>query len=369
MTSIDTKYMKRALTLARKGIGKTSPNPVVGCVIVKDGRMIGEGWHRQAGGHHAEVNALEMAGEEARGADVYVTLEPCSHTGKTPPCSNALIRAGIKRVVLGMRDPNPKVNGTGLAELQKAGIEVICGLLEDECRAINSAFIRHVTTGLPFVTYKCAMTLDGNIATFTGESRWISCENSRRYAHKMRATRNAIMVGVDTIIVDNPQLTVRHVKGLNPLRIIVDTHLRTPESVAVIGGKSGKTTIIATTEINPKVHLRYTRQGATILVCEELDGRVSMSDLLKKLGIMGIQSILLEGGSRLAGDMLKRSLIDEFVFFVAPKILGSDGFAPFALHGITSIDNTLKLSFGHVAHIGQDLIIHAYPEKPACSPV
>jgi diaminohydroxyphosphoribosylaminopyrimidine deaminase/5-amino-6-(5-phosphoribosylamino)uracil reductase len=353
--------------LARKGIGLTSPNPAVGCVIVKNGRIIGEGWHRNAGGPHAEVHALEMAGEEARGADVYVTLEPCCHTGKTPPCSKALIQAGVKRVVVGMRDPNPKVNGTGLAELRRAGIETECGLLEDECRAINSAFIKHVTTGLPFVTYKCAMTMDGNIATFTGESRWISCEKSRRYAHGMRASRDAIMVGVDTIIVDNPQLTVRHVKGHNPVRIIVDTHLRTPESVGVIGGKSGKTTIIATTESSPRVHLRYTRQGATILVCEKLDGRVSMSDLLQKLGRMGIQSILLEGGSRLAGDMLKRDLIDEFVFFIAPKILGSDGFAPFALHGITSIDNTVKLTFAKVAHIGQDLIIHAYPEKPACS--
>jgi diaminohydroxyphosphoribosylaminopyrimidine deaminase/5-amino-6-(5-phosphoribosylamino)uracil reductase len=212
------------------------------------------------------------------------------------------------------------------------------------------------------------MTLDGNIATITGDSRWISCEESRRYAHKMRAAHDAIMVGVDTIIIDNPQLTVRHVKGGNPLRIIVDTHLRTPESVGVIEGESAKMTVIATTASNPKVHLRYTRQGATILVCEEFDGRVSMSDLLYKLGKMGIQSVLLEGGSRLAGDMLKNFLIDEFVFFVAPKILGSDGFAPFTLHGITSISNTFKLSYGHVARIGQDLIIHAHPEKNKCLP-
>jgi len=369
MNSIDTKFMKRALALARKGVGKTSPNPAVGCVIVKDGRIIGEGWHKKAGEPHAEVLALEKAGEAARSANVYVTLEPCCHTGKTPPCCAALIRAGVKRVIAGMRDPNPKVNGAGLTELQQAGIETSCGLLEDECHSINRPFIKHITTGLPFVTYKCAMTLDGNIATFTGESRWISCEKSRRYAHMMRASRDAIMVGVDTIIVDNPQLTVRLVKGHNPLRVIVDTHLRTPESVGVIEGKSGTTTIIATTESNPGVHLRYTQQGATILVCEELDGRVSMPDLLGKLGNMGIQSILLEGGSRLAGDMLKRALIDEFVLFIAPKILGSDGFAPFALHGITSIDSTFKLSFGHVAHIGQDLIIHAYPEKPSCSPV
>ena len=369
MTSTDIKYMRRALTLARKGVGKTAPNPAVGCVIVKDDRIIGEGWHRLAGGPHAEVHALEKAGEAARGADVYVTLEPCCHTGKTSPCVDTLIRAGVGRVVAGMIDPNPKVSGKGLKTLADAGIETISGVLEHECRAINRPFIKHVTTGLPFVTYKCAMTLDGNIATATGESRWISCEQSRRYAHRMRAARDAIMVGVDTIIADNPQLTVRHVKGRNPTRVIVDTHLRTPESVGVIDGSSTNMTIIATTVSDPGAHLRYTQQGATILVCEELDRRVSISDLLLKLGRTGIQSILLEGGSRLAGDMLKHSLIDEFVFFVAPKILGSDGFAPFALHGITRIDDAVKLHFGHVAHIGQDLIIHAYPGRPACSPV
>lgn len=368
MTATDTKRMKRALALARKGVGKTSPNPAVGCVIVKDGKIVGEGWHREAGGPHAEVHALEQAGEAARGADLYVTLEPCSHTGKTPPCSDALIRAGIRRVVAGMRDPNPEVNGSGLKSLSDAGIETICGFLEEECRAINPAFIKHVTTGMPFVTFKCAMTLDGKIATVTGDSRWISCEKSRRYAHTMRAARDAIMVGVDTIIADNPQLTVRHVKGRNPVRIIVDTRLRTPESVAVIEGSSANSTLIATTESSPTVHLRYTQRGASIIVCEELEGRVSMPDLLQKLGRMGIQSILLEGGSRLAGDMLKHSLIDEFVLFIAPKILGSDGFAPFALHGITSIDNTFKLSFDNVAKIGQDLIIHAYPEKTTCLP-
>jgi len=369
MTEKDTKYMKRALALARKGIGKTSPNPAVGCVIVRDGVIVGEGWHRKAGEPHAEVNALQKAGETARGADLYVTLEPCSHTGRTPPCSDTLIKAGVKRVVVGMKDPNPLVNGSGLARLQQAGILTICGVLEEECRKINRAFIRHVTTRLPFVTYKCAMTLDAKIASVTGESRWISCETSRKHAHKMRAANDAIMVGVDTIIADNPRLTVRHVKGSDPLRVIVDTHLRTPESVAVINNKSAKMTIIATTESNPDLHIPYTSQGATILLCEELDGRVSMPDLLRKLGGIGIQSILLEGGSRLAGDMLKRALIDECVIFIAPKILGSDGFAPFTLHGITSMADTFKLSFGDVAHMGEDLIIHAYPEKPSCSQV
>lgn len=367
MISIDQQYMKRALALARKGIGKTSPNPAVGCVIVNNGKIVGEGWHKRAGGHHAEVHALQMAGEAARGADVYVTLEPCSHTGKTPPCCEALIKAGVRRVVAGMRDPNPQVNGSGMKALEQAGIETLCGVLEDQCRALNRPFIKHASTGLPFVTFKCAMTLDGNIATVTGESRWISGEKSRLQVHRMRAVNDAIMVGVDTIIADNPQLTVRHVKGRDPLRIIVDTNLRTPESVAVLKAGSARNTLIATIERNPEVHLRYTGQGATVIVCGELDGRVSMVDLLKKLGKMGIQSILLEGGSRLAGDMVKQALIDEYVIFVAPKIIGSDGFAPFTLLGITSMENAVRLKFGHVTHSGQDLVIHAYPEKTACS--
>ncbi len=366
MKTTQQHYMKRALTLARKGIGKTAPNPVVGCIIVKDGQIVGEGWHKKAGTPHAEVHALAMALDAARNADVYVTLEPCCHTGKTPPCSEALIKAGVKRVFVGMKDPNPKVSGGGIAALGAAGIEVECGVLEEACRQINLPFIKQITTGLPFVTYKCAMTLDGNIATVTGESKWISCEESRRRVHKMRAEMDAVMVGVDTIIADNPELTVRHVRGRDPLRIIVDTRLRTPESVKVLSERLAPRTIIATTETNPRVHLRYIQQGVNILVCEEDDGRVSMNDLLLKLGEMGIQSILLEGGSRLAGSMLQSGLIDELVFFVAPKVIGNNGFAPFTLMGMTSMDQAVKLVYTKVTHSGVDLVIHARPEIP-CS--
>jgi diaminohydroxyphosphoribosylaminopyrimidine deaminase/5-amino-6-(5-phosphoribosylamino)uracil reductase len=361
------KYMKRALTLARKGIGRTSPNPAVGCIIVKKGAVIGEGWHKKAGGPHAETHALEMAGAAAKGSDVYVTLEPCCHTGKTPPCCDALIKAGVKRVIVGMSDPNPQVSGGGIAALQQAGIETSCGVLKDACQAINLPFIKQITTGIPYVTYKCAMTLDGNIATITGESRWISCEDSRKHVHRMRSRMDAVMVGVDTVIADNPQLTVRHVRGRNPLRIIVDTRLRTPESVIVLSDPHSTKTIIATTETNPKVHLRYLKQGATIIVCEQLDGRVSMKDLLQKLGAMGVQSILLEGGSHLAGDLLQHDLIDELVFFVAPKIIGNNGFAPFTLQDITSMDQAIRLNFTDMQRSGADLIIRARPER-SCSP-
>jgi diaminohydroxyphosphoribosylaminopyrimidine deaminase / 5-amino-6-(5-phosphoribosylamino)uracil reductase len=359
----DLKFMRRALVLARKGIGRTSPNPAVGCVIVKDGTIIGEGWHRKAGTPHAEIHALAMAGADARGADVYVTLEPCCHTGATPPCTEALIKAGVRRIVAGMRDPNPLVSGGGLAALQQAGIETACGVLEEACRAINRPFIKHVTTGLPYVTYKCAMTLDGKIASITGESRWISCEESRKYVHRMRAHNDAVMVGVDTILADNPQLTVRHVRGRNPLRIIVDSNLRTPTTVDILSGALARKTIIACTEVDVDIHQRYLQNGASVLVCDASDGRVDLLDLLKKLGGIGVQSILLEGGSRLAGDALTRGLIDECVFFYAPKVIGSDGFSPFAITGITDMSRSLPFTDLSVRRLGTDIVVTARPEE------
>jgi len=367
MTNNDERYMKRALTLARKGIGLTAPNPAVGCVIVKDDRVIGEGWHKKAGSPHAEVNALAMAGQAARGADVYVTLEPCCHTGQTPPCSDALIGAGVKRVIAGSADPNPQVNGGGLKALELAGIETVCGLLGDECRAINRHFFKHVTSGYPFVTYKCAMTLDGKIATVTGDSRWISSEESRKQVHRMRARYDAVMVGVDTIIADDPQLTVRHVRGRNPLRIIVDTNMRTPTSVGVLSDTMAKKTIIATTETNPRVHRRYQQSGATVLVCRKLNGKVDLNDLWKQLGSLGIQSILLEGGSRLAAEALMHGLIDECIFFYSPKVIGSDGFSPFAFTGMTQMKQALPFTDIEVRRIGSDILVTARPEKP-CLP-
>ena len=363
MITADAKYMKRALTLAKKGLGKTSPNPAVGCVIVKNGRIVGEGWHKRAGGHHAEVHALEMAGVLSQGADAYVTLEPCSHTGKTPPCCDALIRAGVKRVVAGMSDPNPQVNGGGLRALQQAGIETLCGILEDECRSINRPFLKAIKTGQPYVTYKCAMTLDGKIASVTGDSRWISGVASRKIVHRMRADSDAIMVGVDTIIADNPQLTVRHVKGRDPLRIIVDSRLRTPESVAVLSGTLAQGTMIATTETNPKVHARYLKSGARILVCNSVDGKVDLHDLWNKLGDLGIHTLLLEGGSRLAGEALKQGLIDQCSFFYAPKVIGSDGFSSFAITGVTDMSHAIKFSDLSMKRIGADIMVTAYPEN------
>lgn len=363
MTSIDQKHMKRAITLAKKGVGKTHPNPAVGCVVVKNGVVIGEGWHKKAGGPHAEINALQSAGIAARGADVYVTLEPCCHTGKTPPCSEALIKAGVRRVIAGMRDPNPQINGGGLQALQQAGIETVCDVLEKECREINRPFLKFITTGHPYVTYKCAMTLDGKIASVTGESRWISCEASRRIVHRMRADSDAVMVGVDTIIADDPQLTVRHIRGRNPLRIIVDSHLRTPESVAVLRAQMARGTVIATIETDPAVHARYQKSGATLLVCSPENNRVQLHDLWNRLGKLGIHSLLLEGGSHLAGEALRHGLIDECVFFYAPKVIGKDGFSPFAITGTTDMARSITFCDLSMRRVGTDIMVRARPES------
>lgn len=360
MSTVDITYMKRALSLARKGLGKTSPNPAVGCVIVRDGVVVGEGYHKKAGAPHAEMLALAMAGAAAKGADVYVTLEPCCHHGKTPPCCDALIAAGVRRVVAGMVDPFLQVAGKGLQILRQAGIQVEVGLLEEQCKDLNKVFIKSVTTGIPYLIYKTAMTMDGNIATVTGHSRWVTCEESRRLVHRLRAQCDAVMVGVDTVIADNPQLTVRHVRGRNPLRVIVDTRLRTPESVNVLNDASTGKTIIATCETNPEIHQRYLSQGADILVCREYDGRVEMADLLQKLTVMGVQSILVEGGSRLAGDLLQNNLIDECIFFYAPKVVGN-GFAPFAIQGISTMDDAIQLEVQRVGMSGADVVVYARP--------
>jgi diaminohydroxyphosphoribosylaminopyrimidine deaminase/5-amino-6-(5-phosphoribosylamino)uracil reductase len=363
----DTAYMKRALALARRGIGRTSPNPAVGCVVVKDGTVVGEGWHRKAGSPHAEIHALNMAGDTARGADLYVTLEPCCHTGATPPCSDALINAGVRRVIAGMRDPNPLVSGGGLAALKKAGIETSCGILEEACRAINRPFIKQITTGLPYVTYKCAMTLDGKIASMTGDSRWISCRESRKFVHRMRSRSDAVMVGVETILADNPLLTVRHIKGRDPVRIVVDSTLRTPAGMNILSAALAGKTIIATTQEDPAFHRRYLQNGARVLVCKTRGGRVDLHDLLGKLGNLGIQSVLLEGGSRLAGDALLKGLIDECVFFYAPRVIGSDGLSPFAITGISDMGHSLSFTDLNVRRIGTDIVVNARPEGP-CLP-
>jgi diaminohydroxyphosphoribosylaminopyrimidine deaminase/5-amino-6-(5-phosphoribosylamino)uracil reductase len=370
MIESQTKMMKRALRLARKGIGKTAPNPAVGCVIVRGDTVVGEGWHKKAGTPHAEVHALRRAGEKARNADVYVTLEPCSHFGKTPPCAEALVRAGVSRVFVGMIDPNPMVCGKGVALLRAAGIEVHIGLLEKDCTLVNEAFIKHVTTGRPFVTLKSAMTLDGKTATVTGHSKWITSEASRAYVHTLRSKVDAIMVGVGTVLADDPLLTCRmKAKGRDPHRIIVDSRLRTPHDAEVLRLESAAGTYIATIEQDPAMLAEFRKLGAEVIHCREKGDRVDLDDLIQKLGELGIQSVLLEGGRELAGEALRLGLIDKFLFFYAPKLVGgADGFGLFAGRGVETMADAQKLKDVKLHRFGEDFMVEGYPEK-SCLPV
>jgi diaminohydroxyphosphoribosylaminopyrimidine deaminase / 5-amino-6-(5-phosphoribosylamino)uracil reductase len=367
MSNSHEKMMRRALALARKGMGKTGPNPAVGCVIVNNGAVVGEGWHRKAGTPHAEVHALGQAGELARGADVYVTLEPCAHYGKTPPCAEALISAGVGRVFAGMVDPNPSVSGRGAAMLRAAGIEVVTGLLERECRLINEPFIKHVTTGMPFVILKCALTMDGKIATAAGDSRWITGEISRKYVHKLRGMVDAVMVGSGTVVADDPQLTCRLPGGRDPLRVVVDSSLVTSPSARMFHLDSRAQSVVATVSDDPDRIAGLRAVGAEPLRCREDDGRVDLADMLRQLGSRGVQSVLLEGGGTLAGAALRAGLVDKVLFFYAAKVVGGDGPGPFAGEGVSVMEQALRLKNVTWRRFGDDLLVTAYPEEP-CLP-
>jgi diaminohydroxyphosphoribosylaminopyrimidine deaminase / 5-amino-6-(5-phosphoribosylamino)uracil reductase len=367
MNDIHAKFMKRALVLAKRGFGNTSPNPAVGCLIVRDGRIVGEGWHRKAGTPHAEAHALAMAGEAARGADVYVTLEPCSHFGKTPPCADALIAAGVGRVFAAMVDPNPKVSGRGIGKLENAGIGVRIGLLEKESRTLNEPFIKHVITGTPFVTLKSAMTLDGKTATVSGDSKWITNDKSRYYVHKLRSSVDAVMVGIGTVRTDDPQLTARIPGGKDPLRVIVDSGLNVPLHAQVLRVASPARTVIATLETEGAKAETLRGFGVELIGCRERDGRVDLADLCARLGAMGVQSLLLEGGSRLAGEFVRAGLIDKFLLFYAPKIVGGEAPGLFAGASPAHMANVLRLKDLRFRRFGADFMIEGYPED-SCLP-
>jgi diaminohydroxyphosphoribosylaminopyrimidine deaminase/5-amino-6-(5-phosphoribosylamino)uracil reductase len=314
--------MKRAIELARNGKGNVHPNPLVGAVIVKDEKVIGEGYHEVYGSAHAEVNAISNAKEEVFGSTMYVTLEPCSHYGKTPPCTKLIIDKGIKKVIIGSLDPNPLVAGKGVEMLEQAGIEVEVGCLEEECLNLNKRFFKYVTTKLPYVVYKTAMTLDGRMKTSSGHSKWISNEKSREYVHQLRGELKGIMVGVNTIIKDNPTLNNRSGKGKNPLRIIVDSKLRIPLDSIVVTDENE--TIIYTTNDCDKSVLKTLsiKENVEVMIVSNSDRGVDLVEVLSDLGRRGIDGVLLEGGANLATSMLKDKLIDELQFFYAPKIVG-----------------------------------------------
>jgi len=324
----DLQHMQAALALARRGLGNTWPNPAVGCVIVRDGRVVGRGWTQPGGRPHAETEALRRAGALARGATAYVTLEPCSHHGRTPPCCDALIAAGIARVVCALRDPDPRVDGRGFARLRNAGIEVLEGLLEAEAREGNAGFIRRIRQGRPLVTLKLATTLDGRIATATGESRWITGPEARREAHAMRARHDAILVGSGTAVADDPDLTTR-LSGAAPvksLRVIADARLRTPPTARVFATAREHPTLLATAPGHPPARLApYLETGAEVATVTRGHEGLKMASLLGALAQRGVTRLLAEGGAGIAAALLREGLVDRLAWFHAPAVMGGDG--------------------------------------------
>lgn len=337
-TEADVAFMSQALELARRGIGTTHPNPRVGCVVVSEGKIVGRGFHERAGLPHAEPLALAQAGELARGATLYVTLEPCSHFGRTPPCADAVIRAGLKRVVVGMVDPNPVVAGTGLLRLVNAGIEVVWGVLEAECIALNEPFLSHMLRARPWVTAKFGASLDGRIATRTGASRWITSEPSRRRVHELRATHDAIVVGVGTVLADDPELTVRlddRPDAPNPHRYILDSRLRTPDHARVLDTSSAPTTLVCTGDAPAVRHHQLLAQGVDVVILPRSapGAGVDPVSLLALLDARGQLGVFIEGGGSVLGAMLDAGLVDRLYAFIAPIIIGGTQ-APSAVGGV-----------------------------------
>lgn len=366
---LDRKYMARALQLALRGAGHTRPNPMVGAVLVKDGRIIGEGWHKQYGGPHAEVNAFASATEDPEGATLYVSLEPCSHYGKTPPCADLIIRKKVARVVAALEDPNPLVSGRGFRKLRANGIRVTVGVLAEEARHINDFFLTYVTRKRPFVLYKAAMSLDGKIACHTGESQWISSEKSREEVQRLRGILSGIMVGAGTVIADNPRLTCRMEEYENPARIIVDGKLRVPLESRIFH-EPGRNIILTTSEASPEKKKALENLGVELIEADsEEPGKVDLKSAMLALGIKGIDGILLEGGPTLAASALEAGIIDAVRFYIAQKIIGGrEAPSPFAGTGAAHMNEVVPLTDAVYGTSGDDLWIQAYIQREKKEP-
>jgi len=362
-------YMGQALSLARLALGQASPNPAVGAVVVKKGVVVGQGYTQPPGSHHAEVLALKQAGENARGGVMYVTLEPCCHYGRTPPCTEAIISAGIKRVHMAMLDPNPLVSGRGKEELQKAGIKTYLGEHEEEAREINEAYIKFITTGMPFVTAKFAVSLDGKIATRRGNSRWISGPEARKYVHCLRYTSDAIMAGVNTVLADDPHLTTRCSGGKGgtarkqPLRVIVDGTGRTPLDARIFN-EPGKTLLALGKTATPEEKAAFAKAGAEILELPTAEVLVDLGKLLEGLGKREITSVLVEGGGILLGSLFDQGLVDKVIAFIAPVIIGgAEAKTAVAGRGVDKVAESFRLERIKVGKLGDDLMVSGYVAK------
>jgi diaminohydroxyphosphoribosylaminopyrimidine deaminase/5-amino-6-(5-phosphoribosylamino)uracil reductase len=367
----DEKWMKRALRLAEAGRGRTSPNPVVGAVLVKSGKVVGEGYHSKIGEAHAEMIAVRQAGEKARGAVLYINLEPCTHYGRTPPCVPQVIKAGVKRVVIGMEDPNPVVNGKGIEALRRSGLDVKVGVLARECQRLNEAFCKYILKKVPFVVLKVAATLDGKIATRTGDSKWISGEASRRFVHKLRDEVDGVLVGVGTVLRDDPLLTARMKEGGEPYRIVLDSRLKIPEEAKIFEYFPSKV-ILATTGFAPQDKIeRLEKRGVRVLIIDSKEGRVDLRSCLRKLGEIGIMNLLVEGGSQVNGSFLDEALIDKFVLFLSPRLIGDpQALGIFGGRGVSNLKEAIGLKEIKTKRIGEDIFIEGYLEwrTGPCSP-
>lgn len=355
-------YLRQTLRLARRGLGRTSPNPMVGAVVVRDGQVVGAGYHRQAGGPHAERFALDQAGRKARGATLYVNLEPCHHTGRTSPCTAAILESGIKRVVFGLEDPNPRVSGGGGAFLRSQGIEVLGGVLEGECRSLNEVFVKWVITGLPFVTLKAALSLDGKIATWRGDSQWISNEASRARVHRLRSQVDGILVGIGTVLADDPLLTPRISRktARTPLRVIVDPRLRIPLSARLFSD-SGPVLIAAGERASKRKGAELKRKGAEVIFLPDPGGRFALKPLLAHLGQKEVSSLLVEGGAEIFASFLNEKLADRLWLFYAPLLIGGQGAkGMIGGRGAATVAEALRLERLKWQSSGPDYFVEGY---------
>lgn len=363
----DETYMRLAIELAKKGAGYVNPNPLVGAVIVKDGQVIGQGYHEIYGGWHAERNALRSCRESPAGATLYVTLEPCCHFGKTPPCTEAIMESGIRRVVIGTLDCNPVVSGKGVRLLREHGIQVDIGILEEECQHLIRVFRKYMTTGRPYVFMKYAMTMDGKIATYTNHSKWITGEKARTKVHQLRHQTSAIMVGVNTIVQDDPLLTCRLEHGTQPIRIVCDTTARTPVTSRIIQTAGDIKTYLATACTEEAKLEPYRNFGCGVLFTRKRGGHIDLQDLMEQLGSMQIDSVLLEGGAALNWSALDQQIVDEIHTYLAPKLFGGTAKSPVGGQGVPMPDDAIRLKPFSISQVGEDYLIESEVSYP-CLP-
>ena len=350
------KYMELTIRLAEKGRGLTSPNPMVGCIIVKRGRIVGKGFHKAAGTEHAEVLAIAEAGKKAINSTMYVNLEPCSHWGRTPPCTEKIVEAGVREVIIGAKDPNPLVDG--FRELKFRGVKTKIGILEKEAKKLNEVFMKYMKTKKPFVILKVAMSLDGKIATATGSSKYITSREARAYVHQLRSEVDAVMVGLNTVLRDNPELTPRLVKGRDPMKIVVDSRLKIPKNCNLLKEPT-KLIIAATNKASKNDIKKLQHKGATVITTKSKNGMVDLQDLMKQLGRHGITGVMIEGGSQLNSSAIKEGVVDKVLIFTAPKLIGN-GIGAIGSLGIKKISNAINLKNPVCRRIGSDMMVEGY---------